>query len=410
VIRDNLGRTVQTIESIRPVRPGQDLRLSIDMRIQYLAYRELKSAIQAHRARSGSVVVLDVQTGEVLAMVNQPTFNPNDRLQMKVALYKNRAVTDLLEPGSAIKPFTVAAALASGRYSADSIVDTSPGFYKVGVKTIVDKNNLGAVDLSTALARSSNVAMARMAIQLGPETLHQTLSRVGFGRVTTSGYPGESAGLLPQWAHWRPIRTATISYGYGLSVTPLQLAQAYATLGSFGVHRPVAFTPVTGPVPGSRVLPEQVTRDVVNMMESVVTQGSGRKASVAGYRIAGKTGTAWKASAGGYITNRYVSVFAGVAPVSAPRIATVVVIDEPSVGGYYGGDIAAPVFADVVGGALRLLAVAPDAPLDAPVDQIPESTPQREPDLDLPPEADAVPPTTIAQRGESIAAPNGAQR
>ena len=410
VIRDNLGRTVQTIESIRPVRPGQDLRLSIDMRIQYLAYRELKSAIQAHRARSGSVVVLDVQTGEVLAMVNQPTFNPNDRLQMKAALYKNRAVTDLLEPGSAIKPFTVAAALASGRYRADSVVDTSPGFYKVGGKTIVDKNNLGAVDLSTALARSSNVAMARMAIQLGPETVHQTLSRVGFGRVTTSGYPGESAGLLPQWAHWRPIRTATISYGYGLSVTPLQLAQAYATLGSFGVHRPVAFTPVTGPVPGARVLPEQVTRDVVNMMERVVTQGSGRKASVAGYRIAGKTGTAWKASAGGYITTRYVSVFAGVAPVSAPRIATVVVIDEPSVGGYYGGDIAAPVFADVVGGALRLLAVAPDAPLDAPVDQIPEFAPQREPGLDLPPEADAVPPTTIAQRGGSTAAQNGAQR
>lgn len=410
VIRDNLGRTVQTIESIRPVRPGQDLRLSIDMRIQYLAYRELKSAIQAHRARSGSVVVLDVQTGEVLAMVNQPTFNPNDRLQMKAALYKNRAVTDLLEPGSAIKPFTVAAALASGRYRADSIVDTSPGFYKVGGKTIADKNNLGAVDLSAALARSSNVAMARMAIQLGPETVHQTLSRVGFGRVTTSGYPGESAGLLPQWAHWQPLRTATISYGYGLSVTPLQLAQAYATLGSFGVHRPVAFTPVTGPVPGARVLPEQVTRDVVNMMESVVTEGSGRKASVAGYRIAGKTGTAWKASAGGYITNRYVSVFAGVAPVSAPRIATVVVIDEPSVGGYYGGDIAAPVFADVVGGALRLLAVAPDAPLDDPVDQIPESAPQREPSLDLPPEAEAVAPTTIAQRVESIAAPSGARR
>ena len=354
--------------------------------------------------------MLDVQTGEVLAMVNQPTFNPNDRMQMKAALYKNRAVTDLVEPGSAIKPFTVAAALASGRYRADSIVDTSPGFYKVGVKTIVDKNNLGAVDLSTALARSSNVAMARMAIQLGPETVYQTLSRVGFGRVTTSGYPGESAGLLPQWAQWRPIRTATISYGYGLSVTPLQLAQAYATLGSFGVHRPVAFTPVTGPAPGERVLPEQVTRDVVRMMESVVTQGSGRKASVAGYRIAGKTGTAWKASAGGYITDRYVSVFAGVAPASAPRIATVVVIDEPSVGGYYGGDVAAPVFADVVGGALRLLAVAPDAPLDAPVDQIPDSVPQREPDLDLLPEADAVPPTTIAQRGEAASTPGGARR
>ena len=410
VIRDNLGRTVQTIESIRPVRPGQDLRLSVDMRVQYLAYRELKSAIQAHRARSGSVVVIDVQTGEVLAMVNQPTFNPNDRSQVKPALYKNRAVTDLVEPGSSIKPFTVAAALASGRYRADSIVDTSPGFYKVGIKTIVDKNNLGAVDMSTALARSSNVAMARMAIQLGPETLHQTLSRVGFGRVTTSGYPGESAGLLPQWSQWRPIRTATISYGYGLSVTPLQLAQAYATLGSFGVRRPVAFTPVAGAVPGERVLPEQVTRDVVRMMESVVTQGSGRKAAVAGYRIAGKTGTAWKASAGGYITNRYVSVFAGVAPASAPRIATVVVIDEPSVGGYYGGDVAAPVFADVVGGALRLLAVAPDAPLDAPVDQIPDLAPMPGPDLEVLPEPDAATATTIAQRNDGQVPSAGTRR
>jgi len=406
VIRDNLGRTVQTIESIRPVRPGQDLRLSVDMRIQYLAYRELKSAIQTHRARAGSVVVLDVQTGEVLAMVNQPTFNPNDRSQVKPALYKNRAVTDLVEPGSSIKPFTVAAALASGRYQADSIVDTSPGFYKVGAKTIEDKNNLGAVDLSTALARSSNVAMARMAIQLGPETMHQTLSRVGFGRVTTSGYPGESAGLLPQWSQWRPIRTATISYGYGLSVTPLQLAQAYATLGAAGVRRPVSFTPVTAPVAGEQVLPAQVTRDVVRMMERVVTAGSGRKAAVAGYRIAGKTGTAWKASAGGYITNRYVSVFAGVAPASAPRIATVVVIDEPSAGGYYGGDVAAPVFADVVSGSLRLLGVAPDAPFDGPIDDLPEPVPA--PDL-LPAPAVA-PATTIAQRDGAAPAPTGARR
>lgn len=408
VIRDNLGRTVQTIESIRPVRPGQELRLSLDMRIQYLAYRGLKSAIQTHRARAGSVVVLDVHTGEVLAMVNQPTFNPNDRSQVKPALYKNRAVTDLVEPGSSIKPFTVAAALASGRYRADSIIDTSPGFYKVGVKTIEDKNNLGAVGLSTALARSSNVAMARIAIQMGPETLHQTLSRVGFGRVTTSGYPGESAGLLPEWSQWRPIRTATISYGYGLSVTPLQLAQAYATLGASGVRRPVSFTPVTTPVPGEQVLPAQVTRDVVRMMESVVTEGSGRKASVAGYRIAGKTGTAWKASAGGYITNRYVSVFAGVAPVSAPRIATVVVIDEPSAGGYYGGEVAAPVFAEVVGGALRLLGVAPDAPLELPMDALPESGPSPAPGIPMDPEGEVA--TTIAQRSDASTQPVGERR
>lgn len=416
VIRDRLGRTVQTVESIRPVRPGRDLRLAIDMRLQYLAYRELKSAIQEHRARAGSVVMIDVQTGEVLAMVNQPTFNPNDRLQLNPAGYKNRAVTDLVEPGSSVKPFTVAAALASGKYRADSIIDTSPGFYKVGIKTIEDKHNYGPMDLATALARSSNVAMSRMAIQLGPETLYQTLSKLGFGHVTASGYPGESGGLLPQWSHWRPISTATISYGYGLNVTPLQLAHAYATLGSFGQRRPVSFMRVDASPSAERVLPDDVTRAVVHMMEAVVTEGSGRKAAIPGYRVAGKTGTAWKARAGGYITNRYVSVFAGIAPASAPRVATVVVIDEPGAGSYYGGDVAAPVFSKVVGGALRLLAVAPDAPLQGPVDQIPDSAPLLDalPDdspgpLPPPPEP-GDPVTTIAQRPAESAARGGERR
>lgn len=416
VIRDRLGRTVQTVESIRPVRPGRDLRLAIDMRLQYLAYRELKSAIQQHRARAGSVVMIDVQTGEVLAMVNQPTFNPNDRLQLNPAGYKNRAVTDLVEPGSAVKPFTVAAALASGKYRADSIIDTSPGFYKVGIKTIEDKHNYGPMDLATALARSSNVAMSRMAIQLGPETLYQTLSKLGFGHVTASGYPGESGGLLPQWSHWRPISTATISYGYGLNVTPLQLAHAYATLGSFGQRRPVSFMRVDAPPSAERVLPDDVTRAVVHMMEAVVTEGSGRKAAIPGYRVAGKTGTAWKARAGGYITNRYVSVFAGIAPASAPRVATVVVIDEPGAGSYYGGDVAAPVFSKVVGGALRLLAVAPDAPLQGPVDQIPDSAPLLDALPDDPPGPLPPPPepgdpvTTIAQRPAETAARGGERR
>ena len=416
VIRDRLGRIVQTVESIRPVRPGRDLRLAIDMRLQYLAYRELKAAVQQHRARAGSVVMIDVQTGEVLAMVNQPTFNPNDRLQIRPAGYKNRAVTDLVEPGSSVKPFTVAAALASGKFNVGSIVDTSPGFYKVGIKTIEDKHNLGAVSLSTALAKSSNVAMARIAIQLGPETLYQTLSKLGFGHVTSSGYPGESGGLLPQWSHWRPIRTATISYGYGLNVTPLQLAHAYATLGAYGERRPVSFMRVDAPPVGERVLPEDVSRAVVDMMEAVVTEGSGRKAAIPGYRVAGKTGTAWKASAGGYITNRYVSVFAGLAPASAPRLATVVVVDEPGGGLYYGGDVAAPVFSKVVGGALRLLAVAPDAPLQGPVDQIPDAAPLPDqlPDdmpgpLPPPPEP-GDPVTTIAQRPAGAAARDGERR
>lgn len=395
VIQDNLGRTVQTVESIRPMRPGKNMSLSIDMRLQYLAYRELKAAIQTHRARAGSLVLIDVSTGEVLAMVNQPTFNPNDRTQLKPAGYKNRAVTDLVEPGSTIKPFVVAAALASGKYTTSSIIDTSPGLVKVGIKVIEDKHNLGAIDLATALARSSNVAMTRIALNLGPEALHSTLARLGFGRVTTSGYPGESAGLLTQYSHWRPITTATVSYGYGLSATPLQLASAYATLGAFGVQRPISFTKVDQPPVGERVLPEQVSRDVVTMLRSVVSDaGTGKRASIPGYSVAGKTGTAWKASAGGYSTNRYLSVFAGLAPASQPRLAAVIVIDEPGAGLYYGGDVAAPVFARVVGGALRLLAVAPDTSIDGPVDELPDEAAPFVPELPPP-----SPTTTVAQRG-----------
>jgi cell division protein FtsI (penicillin-binding protein 3) len=404
VIQDNLGRTIQTVESIKPMRPGRNMTLSIDMRLQYLAYRELKAAIQQHRAKSGSVVVIDVETGEVLAMVNQPTFNPNDRAQYKPSGYKNRAVTDLVEPGSTIKPFIIAAALASGKFNKDSIVDTSPGMVKVGIKVIEDKNNLGAIDMGTALARSSNVAMTRIALALGPETLHGNLSRLGFGRVTTSGYPGESAGLLTQFNHWRPITTATVSYGYGFSATPLQIAQAYATLGGSGIRRPISFIKVDQPVAGDRVLPETVSRDVVDMMRAVVSSsGTGRRAAIPGYTVSGKTGTAWKASAGGYSTNRYLSVFAGVAPASNPRLATVVVIDEPGAGLYYGGDVAAPVFGKVVGGALRLLAVAPDAPVDGPIDQIPDMLPES---LETPNNALI---TNIAQRDDGGRTP-GARR
>lgn len=376
VLQDNRGRTVQTVESIKPMRPGRDLSLSLDMRVQYLAYRELKAAIQSHRAKTGSVVIIDVDTGEVLAMVNQPAFNPNDRRQLKPAQYKNRAAMDLLEPGSTIKPFVVAAALTSGQYTRDSILDTSPGMIKVGNKLIEDKNPLGRIDLHTALARSSNVAMTQLAISMGPQAMHDSLVGFGFGRVTGSGFPGESAGLLSKAAHWRPITTATISYGYGLSATPLQLAQAYATLGALGVQRPVTFTRAETPAEGQRIIDAQVARDVIDMLEGVVTQaGTGLRASIPGYRVAGKTGTAWKASAGGYATNRYVSVFAGLAPASDPRLAVVVVIDEPSAGKFYGGDVAAPVFASVVGDALRLLGEAPDAPLDPMGDELPEITP-----------------------------------
>ncbi len=361
VIQDRYGRVVENVESIRAARPGKDLVLSLDLRIQYLAYRELKRALFEHRARSGSLVVLDIATGEVLAMVNQPAFNPNDRDQLAAGRYRNRAVTDIFEPGSSIKPFIVAAALASGRFHERSLIDTAPGFVKVGIKVIEDKHDLGAIDLATVLAKSSNVAMAKIALALDPQQIWTTLNALGFGQVTTSGYPGESAGLLSHHTHWRPIGVATLSYGYGLSVTPLQLAQAYATLGAGGVQRPVTFLRVDGEISGERVLDERVARELIHLLESVITPaGTGVRASLTGYRVAGKTGTAWKSTAGGYSTDKYTSVFAGVVPASEPRLAAVVMIDEPGGAKYYGGDVAAPVFAGVMSGALRLMAIAPD--------------------------------------------------
>lgn len=381
VIQDRYGRVVQDVDSIRPVRPGRDLVLSVDLRIQYLAYRELKAAIREQRAKSGSVVVIDVTTGEVLAMVNQPAYNPNDRDQLSAKTYRNRAATDILEPGSSIKPFFVAAGLASGKYTERSVLDTSPGFYKVGAKIIEDKHNLGPINLATVLAKSSNVGMARLALSLEPEQIYGTLSRLGFGQVTTSGYPGESAGLLPHFSHWRPIGIATMAYGYGLSVTPLQVAHAYATMGAHGVGRPISFLRVDSAPAGERVLDEVVANQLTHMLESVISEGgTGTRASIPGYRVAGKTGTAWKSNAGGYSTDRYMAVFGGVAPASSPRLAAVVIVDEPSAGLYYGGDVAAPVFAKVIGGALRLMAVAPDAAIvqeDEPSSALPGAPRQK---------------------------------
>jgi cell division protein FtsI (penicillin-binding protein 3) len=367
VIQDRYGRIVQNVESIRPAREGRDLVLSIDLRIQYLAYRELKAAIRDQRARAGSAVVLDVGTGEVLAMVNQPAYNPNDRDQIEATTYRNRAATDIFEPGSSMKPFFVAAGLASGRYDDRSVIDTSPGYFKVGNKIFEDEHNLGAVDIATVLAKSSNVGMAHIALALPPQEIWTILTKLGFGQVTTSGYPGESAGLLPPYSQWRPIGIVTMSHGYGLSVTPLQLAHAYATIGAFGVSRPISFVRVENPPAGERELSSGVCRELVGMLESVVAaEGTGKLAAIPGYRVSGKTGTAWKATGGGYSTDRYMAVFGGVAPASEPRLAAVVVIDEPSAGEHQGGQVSAPVYSRIVGGALRLLAVAPDQPVNTP--------------------------------------------
>ncbi|HEY6458460.1 MAG TPA: penicillin-binding transpeptidase domain-containing protein [Steroidobacteraceae bacterium] len=380
VIQDGFQRVVQNVDSIKDASPGHDLTLSIDLRIQYLAYRELKAAVRDQRAKAGTMVVLDVRTGEVLAMVNQPGFNPNDRNDAEPADYRNRAVTDILEAGSTIKPFFVAAGIESGRYDDHSIIDTSPGEIKVGNKIFPDDHPLGKVDLATILAKSSNVGMARLALSLPPEVIWTTLSKLGLGQVTASGFPGESAGLFSNYSHWRPIGIATMSHGYGLAVTPLQLVQGYAAIGAMGVRRPVSFLPVTGAPAGERVLSERTCRELVRMLESVVTaEGTGTRAAIYGYRVAGKTGTAWKAGAGSYATNLYMSVFAGVAPATDPRLAAVVVIDTPSAGLHLGGMVAAPVFSAVMGPALRLLGVAPDAALGVPADEAPSPLPARRP-------------------------------
>ena len=360
VIQDRYGRVVENVDSVRPSRPGEDLLTSLDLRIQYLAYRELKSAIREYQARAGSVIVVDVRTGEILAMVNQPSFNPNDRTQFEVARYRNRAATDIFEPGSSIKPFFIATGLATGKFKPNSVIDTNPGFIKVGVKVIEDEHNLGAADLATILAKSSNVGMAHIALALDKDAIWNTLTGLGFGQVSATGFPGESAGLLSPYSHWSSLTVATLAHGYGLSVTPLQLAQAYATLGALGQRRPLTFRRVDAPVPGDKVLDPQVCRDLIHLLETVVTSGTGKNAAVPGYRIAGKTGTAWKSSNGAYSTDKYMAVFAGVVPAAAPRLAAVVVIDEPSGAKYYGADTAAPVFSAVMAGALRLLAVPPD--------------------------------------------------
>jgi cell division protein FtsI (penicillin-binding protein 3) len=362
VLKDRLGRSVENVESIRPPHHGKELRASIDLRIQYLAYRALKAAIRSYDAVSGSLVVLDVRTGEVLAIVNQPTYNPNDRSQFAAERYRNRAITDIFEPGSSIKPLVVAAALESGQYRPSSIVNTAPGFVTVGAKTIQDRRNLGRISLTTILARSSNVGITKLAMSLPRDQLWSTMSDFGFGELTTSGFPGESAGLLTHYDHWQDISQATLGYGYGVSVTPLQLAQAYATLGDQGRMHPISLVAIEKAGEGKQVIAPDTANAVKRMLEEVVRPGgTGTKASVTGYRIAGKTGTAWKSGVGGYSEDKYFSIFAGLAPASDPRLAVVVIIDEPGGELYYGSDVAAPVFAEVVAESLRLLAIPPDA-------------------------------------------------
>ncbi len=361
VLKDRLGRIVENIESIKMPDPGNQLALGIDKRVQYLAYRELKTAVNHYKARAGTLVMLDVKTGEIVAMVGQPSYNPNNRTGLKSGNYRNRALTDVFEPGSTLKPFTIAAALESGLYNTKTTIDTRPGFFKVGSHTIRDHINYGVIDLATVIKKSSNIGASKIALSLEPLNLWSMLTKVGFGQTTGSGFPGEAGGYLNPYNNWSEVEQATMSFGYGISVTALQLAQAYMAFATDGEILPVSFLKVTEPVTGSRIFSPEVARQVRSMLEKVVEDGgTGHKALIDGYKVAGKTGTVHKTVVGGYSEDRYLSLFAGMAPASNPRLIAVVIIDEPQGEKYYGGLVAAPVFSNVMAGALRLLDIPPD--------------------------------------------------
>ena len=363
VIRDRHGRFVESVDLVRAAQPGRDLALSIDRRIQYLAHRELRNALVETGASSGSAVVLDVATGEVLAMVNLPTFNPNAIGSAPRDAHRNRALTDLLEPGSTMKPLTVAAGLEAGVIRNDSLFNTSPGWIANGRYRTTDTRNYGVLDTTGIIRKSSNVASAMIAKRLSDEQFHAFLRRFGYGKQTGSGFPGEAAGLFPSPGSpgWSGTTKQTMSYGYGLNATPMQIAVAYAALGNGGILRQPSF--VKGQHGESRrVLDARIANDVLHMMQTVTEPGgTATQAAILGYHVAGKTGTSRKASAGGY-SRRYIAYFAGLVPVEQPRFSMVVAVNDPdpSRKGYYGGLVSAPVFRNVMEGALRLMDVSPD--------------------------------------------------
>ena len=361
VIRDSRGRFVEDVELIRAAEAGHDLTLTIDRRIQYLAFRELRSTLLRTGASAGSAVVMDVDTGEILAMVNLPTYNPNAVDPRNADARRNRAVTDVVEPGSTMKPITVAAALSAGVVTPDTPVDVSPGYMSLGRYTIRDFRNYGMQTVTGLITKSSNLGAVKLAEKLEDDYFHEFVSSFGYGQKPGSGFPGESSGVLPPPERWYGSTKATMSYGYGLSATPLQIATAYAALGNGGKR--VTPTFVKGERHETReVLSPQVADQVMQMMQTVTEEGgTATQAAILGYHVAGKTGTARKFNDTGGYSRRYVSFFAGVVPVENPRFSMVVVVDDPDASkGYYGGLVSAPVFKNVMDGALRLMDVPPD--------------------------------------------------
>lgn len=362
-IKDLHGEVVRDIGVLRPAQPGKDIRLSIDLRLQYLQHRDLQRAVTALGAASGTVVTLDSHTGEVLAMVNHPVYNPNGDKAGSPDSMRNRAITDMYEPGSTMKSLTLVAALESGRFTPETIIDTSPGRIRVGPKVYPDPRNYGAISLTRVLQKSSQVGVTKIGLDLGHEPIWEVFNRFGIGQTTATGFPGESAGSLPNRPRWYATEKVSLAFGYGITTTPLQLAHAYSVFANDGVQQPVSLLALEGTVPeGKRVISRETAAQILKMLHAVTDdEGTAKKARVPGYQVGGKTGTVHKVGPGGYEANKYVALFAGVAPIDHPRIVTVVVINDPKGALYGGGAIAAPLFSEITGNTLRILHVPPTA-------------------------------------------------
>ncbi|WP_297325791.1 penicillin-binding transpeptidase domain-containing protein [Nitrosomonas sp.] len=363
VIKDNKGRIIEDIENIRLPKQGQDLILSIDRRIQYRAHVELKEAVKLNKAKAGSIVVLDAQTGEILALTNLPVYNPNNRSTISNEKIRNRALIDTFEPGSTLKPFTVAIAMEVGKVNSNTVMQTSPGMLQVGRRTIRDVNNKGELTVAQVIQQSSNVGTAKIALSLPPQAMWEMFNRSGFGILTNSGFPGEASGILRSYNTWRPIEQATMSYGHGISTSLMQLARAYTIFTSGGELKPISLLKQNMPVRGQRVISRDTASAMSYMLEMATKPGgTAPLAQINGYRVAGKTGTAHKLIDGQYAKKHYISTFVGYAPASNPRLIIAVMIDEPSAGKYFGGAVAAPVFSKVMSSALHIMNIPPDAP------------------------------------------------
>lgn len=379
VLKDRRGRLIKDVQVVENAKPGKTLALSVDLRLQYLANRELRNALVENGAKAGSLVILDVKTGEVLAMANQPSYNPNNRRSMQPAMMRNRAMIDVFEPGSTVKPLSMVAALQSGRWKPSDKVEVYPGRLQIGRYTIKDVSTGGGpvLDLTGILINSSNVGMSKIAFDIGGEAIYNVLQQLGLGQDTGLGFPGERVGNLPNHRKWPKAETATLSYGYGVSVTALQLVHAYSVLANNGRMVPLSLVRVDREPVATQVVPEDVAKTLQGMLQQVIEAPRGAyRAKVPGYHVAGKSGTARKASVGtkGYTANAYRSLFAGFGPMSNPRFAVVVVIDEPS-NGYFGGLVSAPVFSKVMSGTLRLMNIPPDnLPSEEPQQTVATST------------------------------------